>query len=77
MTQINDDLVVENGIKSGHLWTGSDFKGIGINCPSLAIAFLQAKQVKKGCLLWVHTDDEVTNNLQSGESALALYKFPQ
>ena len=77
MTQINDDLVVENGIKSGHLWTGSDFRGIGINCPSLAIAFLQAKQVKEGCLLWVHTDDDVTKNLQSGESALALYKFPQ
>lgn len=71
-----DNELVEKGIKSGNLWTGSDFKEIGIFEPSLAVEFLMAYGIDKGCLLWVHEDDEVSKPLGKNKTALALYSFP-
>ena len=77
MNKINDDVVVKTGVKNGYLWTGTDFRSIGINCPSLAIEFLKTKKIYKGNLLWEHKDDDLARSTPEGKVALALYKFPK
>ena len=71
-----DALVIKRGKEHGYLWTGSDFRDIGINEPALAVEFLKAYGIEKGCLLWTHLDDAVAKSVGEGKAALALYKFP-
>jgi hypothetical protein len=71
-----DALVIKTGKEHGNLWTGSDFRTIGINEPALAFEFLKTYGVESGCLLWTHKDDDVSKSVGKGKAALALYKFP-